>query len=464
MSHAVPRSGYRKPLPKGRIQRYVLQALQYNGPSTVDDLTAAFAADEADAESGLDTARKEPSTLQPTKAQRNSVDRAAKSLVEGDADYGPWVTVDKSQGPPYLYSLIPPPDPADTTSHSLMDGLIRFIDQAIESEADRDRLNRVAKKGSFASVVEMVANLTNLSEREIRFEIAQASDKKHQRFIDQFEDDSWARFGNTPVPELHDEPLVPRRKRLSAVGIISSAIAAVVTAILLLWPEQPNQIIQTADDGLAPNPTVPNDPPAPIEAPVDQLAITEDAVGVVPSNGDFTIAWDGPGGASGTQPVFASLVSENTIRSISGRLTLNPGDAPIEGQPGGVFVHVYSLPGIGRDGGKDAQIGLLNTADGPVVDGATGICTTTACYGTGSNYANSGNATSIDASEGLDFSFSHQSGTLSIEITSVAEPEIGVMVASADFAPGVHAVSLDIWGTEWPFVASLTDVEIVYEP
>lgn len=193
-----------------------------------------------------------------------------------------------------------------------------------------------------------------------------------------------------------------------------------------------------------------------------ELSLVDDGVGTVAADGSIMATWVGD--TADPQPLVATWVGSEPVSRVSGVLTLEPGPTPgADALPGGVFVHVYSRAALGADGGRDAQVGMLNSDGGPVVDGATGICVTEACYGTGKDYLHNGNLDQLDAGNGVWFEFSVDGTALTVRAASMTAdgtPGDPIEVATFD-APGtIAAVSLDVWGTEWPFVATLSDVTI----
>lgn len=188
-------------------------------------------------------------------------------------------------------------------------------------------------------------------------------------------------------------------------------------------------------------------------------AIAESNVDVQPDA--VVVRWEG----EGPQGILAVHQLDEPASSVSGHLDLNTGIQREEGDRGGVFFHVFSEPEPGSAGGQDAQVGMVNTDLGAVLDGASGVCVAAppdeTCFGTGSNYSNivenddPGQDVVVD--NGLRFRFSVEAEVMTLTV----EVDDRVWETSRQFpADEIRSVALSTWGSSRNFDASLSEVAL----
>lgn len=224
-------------------------------------------------------------------------------------------------------------------------------------------------------------------------------------------------------------------------------------------------------DETAEQSSLPEAQPGPTE-----LSIPEEGRRSVSDAGGMSVLWDGQfddnevvvpwGDPTTSQTVLAAslIADEVKLASVSGQLTLDPGDQP-DGDPfsGGLYIRFYANDEIGSAGGQSAQLGMVNTRMGPIVDRSSGICPHSNCVVSDSGEYVTAPSVDLDASAGLGFVVEVVEGEMTMTLTSIADPEQEAAVVTMPFDGGIGAVAIELWGTEWPFLATVDDFEVGYE-
>lgn len=180
---------------------------------------------------------------------------------------------------------------------------------------------------------------------------------------------------------------------------------------------------------------------------------------------DVTVAWDPPGEEGSAVTVLAAslLADQELIQSVRGTLRLSPGsDATDQATAGGLFLRIYEQPELGLAGGKSAQLGLVNSQMGPIVNRTSGICPTNSCSVNNSVEYVTAESVDLDATDGLGFEVSVADDVMTMRFWSIAEPTQPDARVTQPWPAGIGAAAIELWATDWSFAGQVDDVVITY--
>jgi len=176
---------------------------------------------------------------------------------------------------------------------------------------------------------------------------------------------------------------------------------------------------------------------------------------------DRTVDWEVEDDLESATVLVGSLIEENTIESIRGTMDLEPGSDGTEvNMSGGLFVRVYQSSELGIAGGKSAQLGLVNTSMGPIVDRTSGICPHESCTVRNSAEYATAESVDLDATDGLGFEITAKDEFMTMRLWSIAQPGRGDAVVTQPWTGAIGAASIEIWATDWSFAGQVDDIVV----
>lgn len=183
------------------------------------------------------------------------------------------------------------------------------------------------------------------------------------------------------------------------------------------------------------------------------------------SDDDITVAWDPPGEEGSAVSVLAAsvLAEDGPISSIRGTVRLTPGNDGTElDAAGGLFLRIYERAEFGLAGGKSAQLGLVNSQMGPIVNRTSGICPHNACSVNNSVEYVTADSVDLDASDGLGFDVSVDDDVMTMRLWSIAEPTQPDATVTEPWPVGIGAAGIELWATDWSFAGQVDNVVVTY--
>lgn len=208
-----------------------------------------------------------------------------------------------------------------------------------------------------------------------------------------------------------------------------------------------------------------------------QFAIADGPISAVQRAGGTSLIWDGvqtddhvtvdwevDDDMESATVLVGSLVADDAlIESIRGTMHLEPGSDGTEvNMSGGLFLRVYEGSELGLAGGKSAQLGLVNTPMGPIVDRTSGICPHEACSVRNSVEYVTAESVDLDASEGLGFEVAVENDAMTMRLWSIAQPAQSDAVVTQPWSAGMGAAAIELWATDWSFAGDVDNVVVSY--